>query len=160
MTRCGQDGSPPQRRIRHASAGGSNLERAAVLASSQSKNPASRIRSDLHGLGHAGCSVTRRQRIDELYVVHDGKGYGAKVPRKFLTPKALIPFLTPSPSVPEKEPWWGVLHPHAPVSRCSSVAHHIQYGAAPTTSDTIDCRSMLSWIEPLLQPCWKAWVIF
>src|SRR5205807_3397157 len=50
-------------------------------------------------------------------------------------------------------------HPHAPVSRCSSVSHHIQHGAASHNEhDRLPIDVEL--IEPFLQSWRKARVIF
>ena len=102
--------------------------------------------------------MTRRQRIDELRVVHDGKGCG-KGAQEILDPKGVDPVLDAKPSVSLRKNRGGEAdHPYAPVSRGSSVSHHIQHGSAPHNEHN-RLSIHVELIESLLQPCWKVLVI-
>ena len=102
--------------------------------------------------------MSRRERIDELRVVQDGKGC-SKGAQEIFNPKGVDPVLDAKPAISlRKNRGREADHPYTPVSRGGSVSHHIQHGS--TTHNDHDRLSIhVELIESFLQPCWKALVI-
>ena len=88
--------SSAQRRISSPTASGAQAASAAACASSHAKNSGSRISATLTASAMPA-TVSRRPRLSRNRRSLMTANGGAKVPRKFFTPKALTPFFTPTP---------------------------------------------------------------
>ena len=94
--RCGAGAARRSGGSGRASASRSQAASAAALASIQSKKRGSRISATLTASASPAMASRRGSRSRKRASLMTAKG-GTKVPRKFLAPKALIPFFTPTP---------------------------------------------------------------
>ena len=102
-----------------------------------------KMRCPLGKLVDPGCSVTRRQCIDELRVVHDSKGYG-KGAQEILDPKGIDSVLDAKPSISLRKNRGGEADHPFPLGLLPMVA--LKTALSPIIP------AKIPWCSPLVRP--------